>query len=75
MTWGLPTLLQIELLDTRLIWGDGGTLDTNRVLLDGLCGVNGDLIVGLISVLESLSCVRLVLWRYINRRACCLTRS
>lgn len=44
------TLLELELLDTRFIWGDGRTLDTNRVLLDSLCSVDSHLIVGLVSV-------------------------
>lgn len=47
------TLLELELLNTGFIWGDGGTLDTDRVLLDGLGGINGDLVVGLITILES----------------------
>lgn len=50
---GKLTLLQLELLDTSLIGGDGGTLDTDLVLLDGLGGVNGDLVVGLVTVLET----------------------
>lgn len=50
---GKPHLLQLELLDTSLIGGDGGTLDTDGVLLDSLGGINGDLIVGLITVLKT----------------------
>ncbi|KAH0281690.1 putative isocitrate dehydrogenase, partial [Aureobasidium melanogenum] len=46
----LLTLLQVELLDTGLVRGDGSALDTDRVLLDSLGGINGDLVVGLISV-------------------------
>lgn len=34
----LPHLLQLELLHTRLIRGDGGTLDANIVLLQGSTG-------------------------------------
>lgn len=49
-----PHLLQVELLHTCLIGGDGGALHTNRVLEDGLSGIGGDLVVGLIPVLESL---------------------
>lgn len=48
------TLLQLELLNTGLIGGDGGTLDTDTVLLDGLSGVNGDLVIGLVTVLKTL---------------------
>lgn len=47
------TLLQLELLNTSLIGSDGSTLDTDRVLLDGLGGINGDLVVGLITVLKT----------------------
>lgn len=47
------TLLQLELLDTSLIGGDGCTLDTDGVLLDSLGGIDGDLVVGLITVLKT----------------------
>ena len=50
---GTRTLLQVELLDSCFIRGDGRTLDSDRVLLDGLSGIDGDLIVGLVTVLES----------------------
>lgn len=49
----LLTLLQLELLNSGLIGSDGGALDTDRVLLDGLGGINGDLVVGLITVLKT----------------------
>lgn len=49
----LLTLLQLELLNSGLIGSDGGALDSDRVLLDGLGGINGDLVVGLITVLET----------------------
>jgi hypothetical protein len=39
----LPHLLELELLDALLIGGDGGALDADVALLDGLGGVNGDL--------------------------------
>jgi hypothetical protein len=48
------TLLQLELLNTGLIGGDGGTLDTDTVLLDSLGGINSDLVIGLITVLQTL---------------------
>ena len=48
------TLLQLELLNTGLIGGDGGALDTDTVLLDSLSGINGDLVIGLITVLQTL---------------------
>ena len=47
------TLLEVEFLYTRLIGGDGSALDTDGVLLDGLSGVEGDLVVGLVTVLEA----------------------
>lgn len=37
---------------TGLIRGDGGTLDSHTVLLGGQCGVNGDLVVSLVTVWE-----------------------
>jgi hypothetical protein len=45
-----PHLLELEFLDSLLVGCDGGALDTNRVLLDGLGGIEGDLVVGLITV-------------------------
>lgn len=48
------TLLQLELLDTGLIRSDGGALDTDAILLDGLSGVDGDLVIGLVTVLNAL---------------------
>lgn len=47
------TLLQLELLDAGLIGSDGGTLDTNAILLDGLSRVDGDLVVCLVTVFET----------------------
>lgn len=48
-----PHLLELELLDTLLIGGDGRALDTDRVLLDGLGGIESDLVVGLVTVLQT----------------------
>lgn len=42
-----PHLLEVELLDPRLVGGDGRALDADAVLLDRLGGVDGDLVVGL----------------------------
>src|SRR5690606_7456641 len=50
---GLPHLLEAELLDARLVRGDGGALDAHAVLPDGVGGVNGDLVVGGIAVLDA----------------------
>ena len=49
-----PTLLQLELLNTGFIGGDGSTLDTNTIFLDGLRGLDGDLVIGLVTVFKSL---------------------
>ncbi|KAH3683101.1 hypothetical protein WICPIJ_005926 [Wickerhamomyces pijperi] len=51
--WRSPHLLQAELFDSLFIWSDGGTLDTNTVLLNGISRVNGDLIVGGVSGLNT----------------------
>ena len=48
-----PHLLQAELGHAVLIRGDGGALDAHVVLLDGLRGVDGDFVVGLIAVLDA----------------------
>lgn len=47
------TLLQLELLNTGLIGGYGGTLDTDTILLDSLGGINGDLVIGLVTILNA----------------------
>jgi len=39
---GLPHRLQLELLDTSLIGGNGGALDADPVLLDGLRSIDSD---------------------------------
>ena len=49
---GLPHLLEGELLDTALIRGDGGALNTNLVLEHSVGAVNSDLIVGGVTVLD-----------------------
>ena len=43
----LPHLLQLKFLHTRLIRCDGRALDTHTVLLDGLGGLDGNLVAGL----------------------------
>ena len=52
---GLPHLLETEFLDSGLIGGDGGALDTDMVLLDGVGGVDGHLVIGLVAVLDARS--------------------
>lgn len=47
------TLLQLEFLNTGLIGRDGGALDSNAILLGSLGGVNGDLVVGLVTVFQA----------------------
>jgi len=38
----LPHLLELELLDTGFVWGDGRALDADSVLFNGLCSVDRD---------------------------------
>lgn len=47
------TLLELKFFNTRLVGRDGGAFDTNRVLLDRLGSINGNLIVCLVTVLEA----------------------
>lgn len=49
------TLLQLELLHAGFVGSDGGALDTDTVLLNGLGSTNGDLVVGLITILQTLT--------------------
>ena len=44
-----PHFLEIEFFDASFIGGDGGALDADIVLLDGIGGIYGDLIVGFVS--------------------------
>lgn len=48
-----PHLLELELLYTLLVWGNGCALDANRVLFDSLGGIERDLVVGLITVWQA----------------------
>ena len=48
------TLLQLELLDTGLIGGDGGALDADTILLNGLSSLDCDLVIGLVTVFNTL---------------------
>ena len=49
----LPHLLQIELFHACLVRRNGGTLYSNTILLDGIGGVDGYLVVGLVPVLHA----------------------
>ena len=49
----LPHLLELELLDSVLIGGDGGALDADLAVLDGLGSVESDFVVGLVPVLDA----------------------
>ncbi len=48
-----PHLLEAELFDAALVGGDGGALDGHAVLLGGVGGVDGDLVVGRVAVLDA----------------------
>ncbi len=50
---GLPHLFEAKFSHTSLVRGDSCALDANFAGLDSLCGVNSDLIVGLITVLNA----------------------
>ena len=49
----LPHLLEVELFDARLVGRDGRALDGDAVLLGGVGRVDGDLVVGLVAVLDA----------------------
>lgn len=49
----LPHLLQLEFLDASLIGSDRCALDADVVLQNGISTIDGDLIVGLIAVLDA----------------------
>ncbi len=48
-----PHLLKLEFFNSLFIRGDGGTLDTNLVLLNGVGSINGDLVIGSVSVFNT----------------------
>lgn len=49
----LPHFLKAELLDSCLIWCDGSTLDADTTCSDGIGSINRDLIVCLVSMLNT----------------------
>ena len=49
----LPHFFKFELFDSGFVGGDGGTLDSDFALLDGFSCIEGDFVVGLISVLNA----------------------
>src|SRR3546814_3928613 len=49
----LPHLLQAEFLDPLLVRRDGRALDADAVLLDGIRGVDRDLVVRLVALLHA----------------------
>ena len=50
---GSPHLLEAKFSDTSFVGGDSGALDTNLAGLDGFCGLDSDLIVSGITVLDA----------------------
>jgi len=46
----LPHLFEVEFFHAGLIRGDGGTLDTDTALFDGIRRIYGNLVIGLIPV-------------------------
>eukprot|EP00128_Syssomonas_multiformis_P005792 Colp12_sorted_trinity150504_noHs@29020 len=48
-----PHFLKTEFLHSGLIRSDGGALDANVVLLDGFSGLNSDLVISLVTVLDA----------------------
>ena len=49
----LPHLLQIEFFYTGFVWGDGCTLHSNAMLQNGMCRVDGYLIVCGITIFDA----------------------
>ena len=48
-----PHLLEVEFGDTGLVGGDGCALDTNFASLDGLSGIDSDLVISSVTVLNT----------------------
>jgi len=48
-----PHFLQAKLFHAGLIGGDGRTLHAHTVLDDGVCGVDRDLVVGFVTLLDA----------------------
>jgi hypothetical protein len=48
-----PHFLQLKLLHSLLVWGDGCAFDTNRVFLDSFGGIECYLIVRLVTVRQA----------------------
>ena len=48
-----PHFFEIEFLDSSFIRSDCGALNTNLAFLDGIGSINGDLVVGCVSVFNS----------------------
>jgi hypothetical protein len=49
----LPHLLEVEFLDTGFVRSDGSALDTHLAFADSFCGLEGDLVVSLITVFNA----------------------
>lgn len=48
-----PHMLEVEFLDSGFVRSDCGTFDSDLAFFDGICSIDGDLIVGCISVFDT----------------------
>ena len=48
-----PHLLELELGHPRLVRGDRGAFHADAILLDGIRGIDGDLVIGLVTVFDT----------------------
>ena len=51
--WRLPHFLQFEFFNACFVGGNGCALHANAMLQDGICGIDGDLVVGLVAVFHT----------------------
>lgn len=46
-------MFEVELFDSGFIWSDGGAFDSNFAFSNGVSGIDGDLVVGGISMFHA----------------------